>query len=166
MIEFKGDLSENSKNHILKNQSKLYFVVSLFALLLIGSFSLIIAFSCEFMLIFWSTLAILIFLLVILPLVPFIAKQKELKHLVPKKIVIDRECEYIYFYRKFDGYTLCVKFSDVKRIIETIEYFYIKIQFKVGGIICQKDLITEGSIEEFEEIFKGLIIKKDYDKSK
>ena len=45
--------------------------------------------------------------------------------------------------------------------IGQIESSFIKYATRdISRYICQKDLITEGSIEEFENIFEGLIVKK------
>ncbi len=42
--------------------------------------------------------------------------------------------------------------------------FYLHVIFYLPNFnrrfICQKDLITEGTIEEFEEIFKDKIVRK------
>ena len=52
--------------------------------------------------------------------------------------------------------------SKVKKVIDMGEWYYII--FKFGDIsnswICQKDLITQGTIEDFEKIFEGKI-KRD-----
>ncbi len=51
----------------------------------------------------------------------------------------------------------------MKKITDEGDWYQIIFYFphKVGDCICQKDLITEGSIEEFENIFEGLIVKKN-----
>ena len=50
----------------------------------------------------------------------------------------------------------------MKKIIDEGDWYQIIFYFphKVGDCICQKDLITQGSIGEFEEMLKGLIIRK------
>ena len=160
MIEFKGELSESSKMRLLKDQVKLYIVTMLLVYLVIGGGALIIALSCEFMLLFWTTMLAITILCVLFIIVPFVWREKELKHLIYKNIIMDTDDEYIYITRKFDNHTFSVKFDEITKVIETEEFFHLKIQFKIDGIVCQKDLITEGSIEEFEEIFNDLIVKK------
>ena len=41
---------------------------------------------------------------------------------------------------------------------------FFKIGFGYRYIICQKDLITQGTIEDFEKIFEGKIVRKYKDK--
>ena len=158
MIEFKGKLSKNSKMRLLKDQVMLYFVIMLLVYFVVGGIALIIALSCEFMFLFWITMIVLTLLFVLFLVIPFTGREKELKYLVYKNIIVDTKDEYIYVTRNFDNYTYCVKFSQLKKIIENEEFFHLKIRFKINGVICQKDLITQGSIEEFKKIFDGLIV--------
>ena len=53
-------------------------------------------------------------------------------------------------------------FDDVKQIIDYGEFYDIIFYFpnKVLNCICQKDLIQEGTIEDFEELFKDYIVRK------
>ncbi len=51
--------------------------------------------------------------------------------------------------------------SEIKKIIDMGEWYHIFFNFKYRNkrFICQKDLIIEGSIEKFEEIFVDKIKK-------
>ena len=53
-------------------------------------------------------------------------------------------------------------FDDVKEILDLGYAYYFKFYGKPGHcfFLCQKDLITQGTIEEFEEIFADLIVRK------
>ena len=53
-------------------------------------------------------------------------------------------------------------FGRVKKVIDADECYYIIFKFGdiISSIICQKDLIREGTLEEFEELFKGKIVKE------
>lgn len=50
----------------------------------------------------------------------------------------------------------------VKKVIDVGEWYYII--FKFGDIgnswVCQKDLLTKGTIDEFERLFKDKIVRK------
>ena len=129
MIEFKGELSKNSKMRLLKDQVMVYFMTMLLVYFIFGGMALIIALSCEFMFLFWITIAALTLICVLFLFVHFIKKENELKYLIYESIVVDTKDEYIYITRKFDNFTLCVKFEKLKKIIETEEFFYLKIQF-------------------------------------
>ncbi len=54
------------------------------------------------------------------------------------------------------------KISKVKKVIDYDTYYFVCFRIIDGkaGIVCQKNLLTEGTIEEFEELFKGKIIRK------
>ena len=51
---------------------------------------------------------------------------------------------------------------DVKKVIDEGEWYQIIFYFpyKLAECICQKDLIVEGTIEEFEELFKDYIVRR------
>ena len=50
----------------------------------------------------------------------------------------------------------------IKKVIEEDECYYIVYADKGCSIVCQKDLLQEGSIEEFEKIFEGKIVKEKF----
>lgn len=54
------------------------------------------------------------------------------------------------------------KLKQIRKVIDAGECYYVI--YKWGEIsnciICQKDLIREGTLEEFEELFKGKIVKE------
>ena len=50
--------------------------------------------------------------------------------------------------------------KDVKRVLDYGECYYIIYTDMGQAIICQKDLLREGTLEEFEEIFAGKIKRR------
>ena len=52
--------------------------------------------------------------------------------------------------------------EDIKKIVDYGDFYRIVFYFPNlnARFICQKDLITQGSIEEFEERFSDKIIRK------
>ena len=51
--------------------------------------------------------------------------------------------------------------DDVSKIIEYENMYIIVFSGLMGlGIIAQKDLLVEGTLEEFEKLFEGKIIRK------
>lgn len=53
-----------------------------------------------------------------------------------------------------------IDFSSVKAVYEHNDYYYVKVPKCKYQIICQKDLIIQGTLEEFEEMFSDKIVKK------
>ncbi len=54
------------------------------------------------------------------------------------------------------------KLKQIRKVIDAGECYYVIYKWgEIGNcIICQKDLIREGTLEEFEELFKGKIVKE------
>lgn len=52
--------------------------------------------------------------------------------------------------------------KQIRKVIDAGECYYVIYKWGeiTNCIICQKDLIREGTIEEFEELFKGKIVKE------
>lgn len=48
----------------------------------------------------------------------------------------------------------------IKKVFDTGDCYYIIYSDIINSIVCQKDLLKEGSLQEFETIFAGKIIKK------
>ena len=96
---------------------------------------------------------------VIAPLLLYIPKRKkERLSLTPKCICVEDECIICIA----DKYTEQRFISNVKNVYDYGEYYELIFPFgKVSEkFICQKDLLTHGSIEEFESIFREKIIRK------
>lgn len=51
--------------------------------------------------------------------------------------------------------------KDVKKVYEYPECYLIVFRHKYPPALCQKNLIVSGTIEDFEEVFKDLIVRTD-----
>ena len=77
------------------------------------------------------------------------------------KLSYETEYDNEFFYidelnQEFYKYT-----NDVSKIIEYENMYIIVFSALMGlGIIAQKDLLVEGTLEEFEKLFEGKIIRK------
>ena len=49
--------------------------------------------------------------------------------------------------------------NEVKRVYDYRCWYYLEIDFGDPYFICQKDLLTEGTLEEFEALFEGKIVR-------
>ena len=60
-----------------------------------------------------------------------------------------------------DKYTETRSINDVKKVIDHGEYYELCFSFgKLSDkFICQKNLITKGTIQEFETLFSGKITR-------
>lgn len=154
MIEFSGEFSEKSKKFLLKKNATVGFVSSFAAALLIG---IIAAFILKGL---WLVLlyCVLLCVIILTTIAPYIEKEKNLKHLIPKKIIIMDNGDVILHYNNF---SLSKGKNSFSKIICYEEIYYLKLSFpKVDGFICQKNLLTLGTIEDFERIFEDKIVRK------
>ena len=62
-----------------------------------------------------------------------------------------------------DGRRYTGKISKIKRVEKYKEYYYIQGAYFYQHLscVCQKDLLVEGSLEEFEELFADRIVSKE-----
>lgn len=107
----------------------------------------------------WHLIWIYFIFMMSWPLIMDISKTKRDKiSFTPRKIYIkDDQIVCIA-----DKYTETKYIEDVKCVYDHGEFY--ELTFPFGKIsdkyICQKKLLIEGSIEEFEELFGGKIVKK------
>ena len=52
------------------------------------------------------------------------------------------------------------EFQDVKNVVDKGDFYIINFYFPHTQMICQKDLIIQGTLEEFEELFKDYLVKQ------
>lgn len=152
MIEFKGELSENCKKFIINNEAKL-------SRLSASIVSIPFAIAAV-----WISVAIDLFYLIIIPGLLFIilvagVKPKENIYglIMTKRVAVIEnsiECEGEEFY-------VSRAVDQVKQVVDYGEWYKIDFYFpyKCQRFICQKDLIAQGTIEEFERIFFEKIIR-------
>lgn len=61
---------------------------------------------------------------------------------------------------EFETFSIHKTIDDIKRIIDFGEWYYIIFKFpKSGNLICQKSLLVEGSIDDFNNMFSDKIIQ-------
>lgn len=96
--------------------------------------------------------------LVLIPLCALLPQGKKTETSVtPKKIVVEDDC-----IRSTTDTTVDVRFvADVKQVNDFGEFYELVFPFgKVSPyFICQKNLLTKGTLEEFEALFEGKITK-------
>ena len=157
MFEFKGTYSDKTLKYMnIKFIKGLVFVVAFTTIFLIpivyplgdlfGSkwapWSFVLVFPCE-------ALVIGIIMSV---------DKKRLAVGFPKKIYT--EDEYITFIS--EKYDIYITTDNIKTVLDFGDFYHIKPKRGKGplNLICQKDMLTGGTIEEFEAIFEGKIVRK------
>ena len=154
MIEFNGYISGEAEKYFWKNSKKIFQKIILCTFLLLAPPCVIIPARTQF----WILPMIYCSLFVFVMLLTFLPKsKKERKSMVPKRIFTDGE----FIISIAEKYEDTKKISDVKIVRDYGEFY--ELVFPFGKIsekyICQKDLLTKGTIEEFEQLFGEKLIK-------
>lgn len=86
-------------------------------------------------------------------------REKEMIKNLPVRVTIDEDT--IRRYGENDFYA-SEDLTDLKKVLDMGNWYQFKFYFphKDIAFICQKDLIVEGTIEEFEELFKDYIVRR------
>ena len=154
MIVFKGALCKTCEKFLARKYSKLQFLSSIIPASLVSVLFVILAFA-TYPLMALGTLWFMgwPFILARLSL-----SKKEIEKIAPKEIYINVEDETIGVVSKVSRREHSI--SAVKQIIDYGEWY--DIVFYMGdkdiSAVIQKDLIVNGTIEEFEQLFKDKIV--------
>ena len=155
MIEFNGYISGNAEKQFVK--SEFLMLLTAFWFFPIGLLVLSIAYAINTG--FWLIAQIFIGEHIFIPIaiVIVLSKRGRKKMLTKKVIIHDGLITAIT-----DQQPVTQNISDVKQVNEYADYY--KINFRFGRIcnifICQKDLITKGTLEEFDELFADKLVIK------
>ena len=150
MIEFSGKMSNDSQKLILKANKRIATIGMLIACLLFLIPILIGAFI-------WNWLILL--LIIPMPLLVLLAgiSPKDLNRVVPESIYIDEKD----MVAESQHFRVVKSVSDVKRVIDNgkcYQIFFYSMPF-CPNFVCQKNLISKGTIEGFELLFDGKLVK-------
>ena len=60
----------------------------------------------------------------------------------------------------FDQGSMTREFQDIKSVVDKGTFYIINFYFPHAQMLCEKDLIVQGTLEEFEELFEDYLIKQ------
>lgn len=157
MIEFYGNYSKYTEDLALWMNAKQNFYIAIVVAVIFTGIFLLIAFLFHFWLIMYFEIA-LVAMVVITLFSPYIERKKTLQLLLPEKVIID------------GGGTISIQWSDLS-VVEPINnikkilnnggcYYMIFRHAQVRDCMIQKSMIQMGTIEEFETLFEGKIVRK------
>ena len=149
MIEFNGEISGNSRQFFFRIQSKGMVMASSITAVIFLIPTILAA-------IYWDALA----LLFIIPLAMMVAFSFiHYDNCLPKRIFIDTEEETIvHFSKQGERFHML---STVKCVKDYGEWYHLEFNYSDRDMyfVCQKSLLTQGRIEEFEELFAGKLVR-------
>lgn len=153
MIVFRGELSEKNKKILAKKSSHIDFIIALIVSLAMSvPITVFVVLDNPIWALFYIALAIP-------PLGTAVQSHKKDENIFcPTEISIDEEMVIINgdeFYQEREIYYL-------NKIVDCGDCYRMYFLFpkKTSSCLCQKDLIVEGTIEEFEERFSEYIVRK------
>ncbi len=161
MIEFAGRLTGAAEKAFVKKNRKTVYIGTLVVLLLaLPNVFLIGKIVLRDNAFIYAMLAALLLCAIIV----FMPKgKKEYLSMLPQRIYTDKH----YIICIADRYSDSRLISDVRQVINHEDFYEIRFPFEKRSdrFICQKSLLTTGSLEEFESLFEGKIVKKTMDDS-
>ena len=156
MIVFSGVVSDEIQSKTFKRRQQYVFRVCA-----IGSVALIII-SGIFWFIFWiesiKEWCVLSGILIVVMLLQLWNPRKKLPFRWEYHITIDEE--KIVQESPLWPKPVEKPIKKIKKVLDDEDCYYVIYGDMNNSIVCQKDLLTEGSIEEFEALFQGKIIRK------
>lgn len=157
MIVFSGVVSDEIQSKTFKRRQQYVFRVCA-----IGSVALIII-SGIFWFIFWiesiKEWCVLSGILIVVMLLQLWNPRKKLPFRWEYHITIDEE--KIVQESPLWPKPVEKPIKKIKKVLDYEDCYYVIYGDMNNSIVCQKDLLTEGSIEEFETLFQGKIIRKE-----
>ena len=154
MIVFDGYLSGVSEKWFHKRNRDFGRNIFLIALLIFLPIVIFISINKHN----WLLTCLYSLLFVIIPLLTLIPQsEKEKKAVTPKKIVVSEE-QIVCYADKYEE-TRCI--YDVKVVKDYGDFYELIFPFgKISNkFICQKNLLSKGTLKEFERLFEGKIIR-------
>ncbi len=154
MIEFCGNLQGQARKYAFKQVNKHSIIGSIIAAVLATIAIILLAVFVD--------VIILVFLVLppTLILVSIFAKSSKSieASIFPERIVVDKDCIISSSAEFRDEREL----SQINSIIDFGEFYQIifDAKYESNKYICQKDLITKGTIEDFEKLFENKIVRK------
>lgn len=153
MIRFEGKITSETFKWFLKRET-IAGIIVMYPICIFGC-ALVVYLSIINEIFPLLSVLILIIGIAVLSSIP---RKKDAQKVLPHSITITDETisftgEKLAFYRDI---------NKIKSIEDFGTFYFFKMYFPNGNgtFICQKDLIIEGTIEEFEKLFEGKIVRK------
>lgn len=154
MIEFYGEISTESKKYLINRERN----IGIISCSIICSFLIVLVLLLSIF-INWLFITLLTCVLAIMLCSLIKPKGETLKLFIPHKITIDFEGKTII--SEGEKFYCTRYFSEIKKIIDNGTFYQIIFYFphKSTKFLCQKNLLSKGSLDEFESYFKDRINK-------
>ncbi|MDR1939357.1 MAG: hypothetical protein LBQ40_00995 [Clostridiales bacterium] len=156
MIEFRGELSPESKSYVQKESSKLAVLSCLIVTIVVGIILIFVGALWEWLVV--AFIIVPVFMTIGAAIPKLNAPIKVLDLYLPQKLIIEGETMSIEGKKLFETRLI----TEVKKVVDMGKCYYIKFNRLplTPYFIFQKNLIVEGSLEDFEKLFESKIERK------
>lgn len=154
MIEFCGNLQGQARKFAIKQMNKISVVASIIVAVLVAIAAVLLAVFVDIIILVFLVLSPAVVLAAI-----FAKPSKEAEaNYFPKQIHIYKDTLVC----KGENFEYERELSFVESVVDYGEFYQIlfDIEHECDKFICQKNLITQGSLDDFEQLFNGKIERK------
>lgn len=157
MIEFYGKITGECRQYIMKREAIVACVAFTVAAVLVSIPIVILSVTYDPLI--WIMMAVPGGAIV-LSFIPFFLKDyglSDAKLIFPMKISVDEDGEMLSENNRFHEYR---HVSQVKKVVDMGEFYvlYFYWRHRTFRYVCQKNLLTKGTLEEFEALFKEKLV--------
>ena len=165
MIEFKGEISKECKLCLLKREARALCISAIITALIVGIPILIVGFVWERNYLWFLIICFMALIMFSLPMISLImpkSREKSINKIharTPLRVTIRDDIVEVEYEEKYLEATV----SEVTKVIDVGDCYILATRyFQREGYYCacQKDLLTKGTLEEFEELFADKIVRK------
>lgn len=155
MIEFSGYITGITEKFFYKRTIRFAQKMMLFPIACMGPLFTIYSIKTHKISLFIGCCVVAITMI----LLPYIATKVDKQKIIPKKIYI-KDNTIVYISDKFTESKIV---DDIREVRDYGEFYVLLFSFGnySDKFICQKSLISKGSLEEFESLFEGKIVRKN-----
>ncbi len=154
MIVFEGQLENEALKYFCKKYVRLFQIIFVISLIMVTPFMVKLASALSFAAVRLVLTSIAILIVVSLVGFPVLYKVKG-QDLSPKKVYIRDDIICSVLKDNVDTRIL----EDVKDVYDYGTFYDVVFTKAISNFVCQKDLLTKGTLEEFEELFKDKIVR-------
>ena len=149
MIKFEGSVADELKNYIKKKEYKRTAVIAVILFAVLSSIVITVSLLTDLIGLTGLALTTAFLIFMLLP-------QKGIEKRLPTAITIDGEAISL----KSESDDVSKELSQVKRVLNKEKWYEFEFCSPHKNIyfVCQKNLLVEGTLEEFEKLFQEKMI--------
>ena len=150
MIVFEGEVTDKDCLLFLKKRQILMFI---------SIYIVSICITCPIIILLAIVIDKILYYFIIFPVLVVFLMLIRIKIGAPVKVTVS--ADYVCAYGKTKEATSRVPFDSVLEVIDMGAWYKFKYNLTINVFtVCQKDLIVEGTLEEFEELFADKLVRK------